>query len=215
VPSGFDQHPRKDEFVLHLKSAARMGHELGQHGTMHGKNSLVSEFGCFLPVPFPGYSKQKERLEKGMNSFTRIVGRKPLGFRAPFYLHNIQTLKALANLRFKYDSSKTVFKPTHGVKFRSQLCRPLISDIEGIKQIPVTGDYTYYLSDSTFSNAIKRTLHDFEWVNSFKSDNSVFVLNNHTNRLADPEYKLLGNYLKAIVRRLSSKTHFMRLMDLV
>lgn len=200
---------------MHLKSADKMGHELGQHGTLHGKNSFISEFGCLLPLPLPGYRKQKERLEKGMNSFTRIVGRKPLGFRAPFYLHNTQTLKALANLGYKYDSSKTVFKPTHGLTFRGRLCRPLISDVEGMKQIPVTGDYTYYLSDSTFSNALKRAIRDFEWVNSFRSDNSVFVLNNHPNRLADTEFELLGTFLKIIVRRLSPKTKFMRLMDLV
>ncbi|MHA1267706.1 MAG: DUF2334 domain-containing protein [Candidatus Helarchaeota archaeon] len=215
IPSGFDQCPRKDEFVTYLKSAVKMGHELSQHGTLHGNNELISEFGCLLPVPFPGYRKQKERLEMGMNYLAKLVGIKPLGFRAPFYLHNKLTLKALANLGFKYDSSKTVFKPAQGVRFRCRLCSPLISDVEGIKEIPVTGDYTYYLNNSTVFNSLKRAVRDFKWVNSFSSDNGVFVLNNHPNRLADKEYNLLGKFLKASVSRLSANSDFMRLRDLV
>lgn len=213
VPSGFNNNPHKDEFITYLKAAVKMGHEIGQHGTLHGNNELLSEYGCLLPVPYPGYKKQKERMETGRNSLTNLIGIKPLGFRAPFYLHNILTIKGLSSLGYKYDSSKTVFKPAQGVRFRCKFCNPIIYELEGIKEIPVTGDYTYNLNSSNYFSNLHRVVRDYEWVKSFNG-NRVFVLNNHPNHIDDKEYHLLGEFLKFIVNRWSKETDFIRLRDL-
>jgi hypothetical protein len=51
VPDGFARYSGDDEFATCLKTAVEFGHEIAQHGYLHGKNKLISEFGCLLPIP--------------------------------------------------------------------------------------------------------------------------------------------------------------------
>lgn len=94
-----------------------------------------------------------------------ILGVKPLGFRAPYYLHNKVTLKALSSLGFNYDSSITIFKPTHSPRLRMKWlhdCKPCVK--EGVVEIPVSGDYTYNLKNNNFYEYFRIAIRDFEWV---------------------------------------------------
>lgn len=199
----------KQDFASCLKTASSLGHELSLHGYKHIRN----EFGCFYPIPlpaipFPSFKKQKERIEQAKKTLIQLTGVKPLGFRAPFYLYNNATLKALSNLNFKYDSSKTLFKPTHASHFRirwSRHCKP--RRVHDIIEIPVTGDYTYNLKSGNFFSSLKRALRDFEWV---ESHNGVFVMNIHLGRL---NRILLRRFLKTCVDKLHGKTNFVRLVD--
>jgi peptidoglycan/xylan/chitin deacetylase (PgdA/CDA1 family) len=199
----------KEEFAACLRSCLKNGHELALHGYRHVKN----EFGYFYPVPMPfiplpPFSRQKEYIEQAIMAFTRLTGVRPLGFRAPFYLHNDLTMKVLSNLDFKYDSSKTVFKPAHGRRFRvrwSRCCKPY--KIQGIIEIPVTGDYTYNLKEENFYDSLKGALRDFEWA---KYHDCAFVMNIHTYRL---EKSLLRSFLQKLVSKLFEKTDFVRLVD--
>lgn len=210
VPSGLENHRSKDEFKDCLRGALDLGHELAQHGCIHSGNTYVSEFGCLFPLPFPGYKKQKERIELGMKKFVRLTGVKPRGFRSPFYLHNAMTLKVLSELNFSYDSSKTIFKPAYCSRVRVKMMRSVIpSKIEDILEIPVTGDYTYNLKNFNFYDSLKQALRDFDWI---KSRNGVFVLNNHPNHV---DLKVLFAFLRVLISRISHKTDFMRLKDLV
>jgi peptidoglycan/xylan/chitin deacetylase (PgdA/CDA1 family) len=196
-----------EEFSSCLRVALDRGHELALHGYRHTKN----EFGCFypipLPIPFPTLKIQKERLEKGLARVMDLIGVRPLGFRAPFYLHNNGTLKALSSLGFHYDSSATFFKPTHSMHLRIRWlrdCKPFVS--EGVVEIPVSGDYTFGLKPSDFSDFLRIVMRDFEWV---KSRQGVFVLNNHPQHLSDAGYR----FLRTLVDRLSKRTDFLRLCD--
>ena len=196
-----------EEFASCLRAALDNGHELALHGYRHTKN----EFGCFypipLPIPFPTLKKQKERLEKGLTIVMNLTGVRPLGFRAPFYLHNNVTLKALSSLGFYYDSSATIFKPTHSMHLRIRWlrdCKPFVS--EGVVEIPVSGDYTYSLKSSDFSDFLRAAMRDFEWV---KSRQGVFVLNNHPQQLSDTGYR----FLRTLFKKLSKRTDFLRLCD--
>jgi len=196
------------EFTSLLRAALDNGHELALHGYRHTKN----EFGCFypipLPIPFPTLKRQKERLEKGLTKVMDLTGVRPLGFRAPFYLHNNVTLKALSSLDFRYDSSATVFKPTHSMHLRIRWlrdCKPFVS--EGVVEIPVSGDYTYSLKPSDFSDFLRIAIRDFEWI---KSRQGVFVLNNHPQRLGGAGYR----FLRALIKKLSKRTDFLRLCDI-
>jgi len=197
-----------EEFASCLRAALDDGHELALHGYRHTKN----EFGCFypipLPIPFPTLKKQKERLEKGLTNVMNLIGVMPLGFRAPFYLHNNITLKALSSFGFYYDSSATIFKPTHSLHLRIRWlrdCKPFVR--ERVVEIPVSGDYTYSLKDSNFSDFLGIAIRDFEWV---KSRQGVFVLNNHVQYLSDVGYRLL----RTLVKKLSGRTDFLRLCDI-
>lgn len=160
-----------------------------------------------LPVPIPQFKKQKERLEKGLTILTNLTSVRPFGFRAPFYLHNGATLKALSNLGFRYDSSATLFKPTHGLHLRMRWlrdCKPFMR--EGVLEVPVSGDYTYSLKGSNFLELLRIAMRDFEYV---KSRHGVFVLNNHPQRLTDVSYRFLRTFFK----KLSGKTDFLKLCD--
>jgi predicted deacetylase len=215
VPKHFEQHPRMDAFIPWLKEARKMGHELGQHGSSHGTNKLIAEFGSLLPVPRPRYQVQKTRLERGLSFFVNELNIKPFGFRAPFYLSNTLTITALANLGFKYNSSKTVFKPVHNVRFRFQNRSPIITDVKGVKEIPITCDYTWCINNSGINHSVKSVLRDFQWVNSFHNDNKIFVINHHPDSLIDTNYKALGKFLKCLTTKMSTKTDFRKLEALV
>jgi len=198
------------DYLELLKNISVSGHELSLHGYQHIKN----EFGYADPIPlpsffpFPTFETQKERIEKAITGLVDLIGVRPLGFRAPFYLHNNATFKALSKLGFIYDSSKTIFKPTHWLRFRMRWqldARPFFK--ENILEIPVTGDYTYDLNNDHLPSAINTALHDSEWV---RSKGGVFVLNNHSQRLDEDGYR----FLKIIVEKLSRKTKFLRLIDI-
>jgi peptidoglycan/xylan/chitin deacetylase (PgdA/CDA1 family) len=199
--------PVIEEFTSYLRIASGNGHELALHGYKHTKN----EFGCFypipLPVPFPPFKKQKECLEKGLTILANLTSVRPLGFRAPFYLHNSVTFKALSCLGFHYDSSVTLFKPAHGSHLRIRWlrdCKPFIR--EGVVEIPVIGDYTYSLKGDNFFDFFKVAMRDFEMV---KSRHGVFVLNNHPQYLSDIGYR----FLRTLLKKLSEKANFLKLCD--
>jgi peptidoglycan/xylan/chitin deacetylase (PgdA/CDA1 family) len=196
-----------EEFTSYLRVASKNGHELALHGYRHVKN----EFGCFypvpLPIPFPPFKKQKEHLEKGLKILANLTSARPLGFRAPFYLHNNATFKALSSLGFHYDSSATLFKPTHSPHLRMRWlhdCKPYIR--EGVVEIPVIGDYIYSLKGDNFFDLFRVAMRDFEYV---KSRHGVFVLNNHPQYLSDVSYR----FLRTLFKKLSEKADFLKLCD--
>jgi peptidoglycan/xylan/chitin deacetylase (PgdA/CDA1 family) len=209
VPENIVNSSFKQEFASCLRTAADFGHELALHGLEHIKN----EFGYFYPfplpfIPIPPFNKQKERIGQATDALIRLTGVRPLGFRAPFYLHNNMTMKVLSDLNFKYDSSKTLFKPTHAARLRVRWpgnCKP--HKVQGVLEIPVIGDYVYNQKDLNFRDSLKRTVRDFEWV---KSHDGVFVTNIHPNRLSK---SLLRGFLQALVNKLKGKTDFVRIVD--
>jgi peptidoglycan/xylan/chitin deacetylase (PgdA/CDA1 family) len=211
IPSQQARSSFKKEFNSCLEMAPDFGHELSLHGYQHVKN----EFGYFYPVPLsflpiPGYNEQVVAIGIAKRILEEFSGVRPLGFRAPFYLHNRATLMALSCLGFKYDSSETLFKPTHASNFRLRWPnshKPY--KFENIMEIPVTGDYTYNLKATNFSDSMLKALRDFEWI---KSRDGVFVVNTHPNRM---DLSLLHAFLKTLKNKLQGKTEFVSLSDVV
>ena len=196
------------EYVECLKDAVTFGHELAQHGTTHDGTEYFSEFSSLIPLPYPSYSQQEKSITSGLEEFNKLLGLTPKSFRAPFYLHNSNTLMALANLGFSCDSSKTVFKPAHLSPVRLKVMSKLKpSKIGNIVEVPVTGDYTYLLKSMNFAVQMKKALDDFELV---KSKEGVFVLNNHPNYV---DLDILFAFLTEFIHRVSLKTKFVRIMD--
>lgn len=196
-----------EEFRSYLKYAMNSKHELSLHGLMHRKN----EFGVFypipLPIPLPSLQRQKEHIKKGRERLLNLVGARPKGFRAPYYLYNSNTTKALASLGFAYDSSATVFKTTHCSSFRTRWlrdCRPFMAN--GVMEIPVTGDYTYNLESYGFADSLRVALRDFELL---KLSNGIFVINNHPKCFRDRETQ----FLKILMKKLSGEATFQKLAD--
>ncbi len=180
------------------------GHEIGLHGYSHAKN----EFGFIVPIPSPSMDVQRKLLRKGRECLMNEIGEEPVGFRAPDYRHSRLTLQALESLGFKYDSSKSVFKPTGGMRFRFRTgISPGPKRIGTLVEIPVTGDYTNSLDRSCFSRRLARAKADFKWV---KKRRGVFVLNCHLQVSGT-----LGiDFLSSLISELRGDTEFVRLRDL-
>lgn len=69
------------------------GHEIGCHGWIH-QNPLTM-------TP----ERQAEELDRALESFDKIVGKRPAGYRAPVYQLTNETADLLLDRGFKYDSS--------------------------------------------------------------------------------------------------------------
>jgi peptidoglycan/xylan/chitin deacetylase (PgdA/CDA1 family) len=207
VPFGCEKWSK--EYAELLNQIKDSGHELALHGYKHFNN----EFGYYKSIPFPSFfplprfKTQKERIEEGLRLFVQLTGVKPIGFRAPYYLHNNATFEVLSELGFKYDSSKIVFKQTRWIQLKMRWLinvKPFFK--LGLMEIPVTGDYTYNLSEYTFAAAVNVALQDFKWI---KSRGGVFVLNNHPQRLSDYGFQ----FLRILVKKLEEEAIFLRLAD--
>jgi predicted deacetylase len=211
VPDRKTCHGSSD-FTLELTRAIDSGHELSLHGYSHTRNEFGISYPpphfASLPIPFPTLQKQEQLLKEGRKKLLKLTGVRTEGFRAPFYLYNSNTLKALANLGFKYDSSATFFKTTHCSRFRVRWLHsssPFIS--KGIVEIPVTGDYTYNLDTMKPSSVLRTAIRDFELV---RSSEGVFVLNNHPAKFQEREYR----FLKTLIRKIRGEVTFRTLVNI-
>ncbi len=217
VIPNFRSHSLTNELRKSLKEIVASGHEVGLHGYTHtlwkgfkGEFGYLSpyEFGYLLSFPLPKYQKQMELIRMGRRYLRECLDIQPTGFRAPGYRHNLSTLRALANQGFRYDSSKTVFKPAYLSRFRFRTRnKPKPAEIEGLTEIPVVGDYVYNLKKVGFVNTLRQALNDFEWVRAL---DGVFVVNSHIHYLTEAGMSLLNHLVEKIVER----TEFLRLRDL-
>jgi len=215
VPGSPDSHSSfSPDFKSCLDGAMDLGHEIALHGYTH----IANEFGyavvgnynlplSFLPIP--SLDNQKKILEQATASLTKLTGIRPVGFRAPFYLYNRQTLRVLANLHFRYDSTKTMFKPVHNARFRLKWLRNFKPHrVQSLMEIPVSGDYTFNLTSELLSNSLRNAMRDFEWI---KSREGVFVVNIHPNQV---DIGVLDSFLSTLIKRTRKGTDFHRLADL-
>lgn len=205
IPHNLSDNASSRKYVDLLVKAKMSGHEIGLHGYSHAKN----EFGFIVPVPLPSMEVQCTLLRKGRECLQNEIGESPVGFRAPDYRHSRVTLQALESLGFKYDSSKSVFKPTGGMRFRFRTgISPKPKRIGTLLEIPVTGDYTNGLDRSCFSHRLARAKADFKWVKKLRG---VFVLNCHLQVSGT-----LGiDFLRRLINELHEDTEFVRLRDLI
>ena len=208
VVSG-DLHSDADpDFLPALKEALSTGHEAALHGHRHGRN----EFGLLhpipIPLPFPTLRTQVRRLAEAATAIGKMLSVAPVGFRAPHYLSNVNTLKALNQLGFLYDSSATVYKPAHLARFRFRRLPFEPRAFRDILRIPVTGDYVYRLRATGFSRAMDAALRDFA---AAEEAGAVFVVNNHPQHFQEEEFR----FLKDLIHRLRNRTEFLSLKSAV
>lgn len=154
------------------------GNEIGVHGFQH----KLHEFGYyFLNLPYPSLEIQIDRLSKSIRLLEETFHTKIYGFRAPNYEFNSNTIEAIRRLQLNYDSSKTVFKPSHipwhGIRFKT-FTDPYPSIINGITEIPITGDYTFEKKLKDFGRCLEALYKDIEFVHKKKG---ILVINNHIN----------------------------------
>jgi peptidoglycan/xylan/chitin deacetylase (PgdA/CDA1 family) len=188
------------EYVKIIKNYLDEGNEIGLHGYQHYRY----EFGysSIFSFPFPSFQSQLRKLEKGIKYLEDIFNIEISGFRAPDYEFNNGTIKALHRLKFKYDSSTSLFKPTHipnhGFRFRTFVPpHPHIVN-GGLIEIPITGDYNESLD-------FKKLDEDIEYV--YKR-NGCFIDNNHIQQIAINE-----KFVKALVN--NNKLKFCTMNEII
>jgi peptidoglycan/xylan/chitin deacetylase (PgdA/CDA1 family) len=204
IPHGLSSSRDRGDYLRLLRNAKALGHEIALHGYRHTGN----EFGYMVPIPFPELETQMSLLRMGHHFLKVHFGEYPVGFRAPNYRHSAVTLHALARFGFMYDSSKTVFKPTHGMRFRFRTgIAPRVTKTGPICEIPVTGDYGYNIDKTSFNKHLQRAEADFKWV---KQIGGAFVANNHVG----PWGPIGLQFLRALIDDLHDETDFFVLRDL-
>lgn len=72
---------------------AKGRHEIGMHGWIHERNSLLSE------------EEEKELMQRSYNTLKKLTGKAPVGIRTPSWDFSLSTLKIIRELGLLYDSS--------------------------------------------------------------------------------------------------------------
>jgi len=81
-------HPEEIKAIV-----AKGRHEIGIHGWIHERNSLLSE------------EAERELMQKSYNALKEITGKAPVGIRTPSWDFSLSTLKIIRELGLLYDSS--------------------------------------------------------------------------------------------------------------
>lgn len=81
-----------EQYADTVETILKGGHEVGHHGWIHED-----------PITTAG--NQREWIEKALASYSKIVGGKPRGYRAPVYNITQEVIDLLIEHEFKYDSS--------------------------------------------------------------------------------------------------------------
>jgi peptidoglycan/xylan/chitin deacetylase (PgdA/CDA1 family) len=117
-----------------VKLIADKGYEIGIHGWIHERNSLLSE------------EDERELMKRAMDTLTEISGVKPVGIRTPSWDYSPNTLKLIRELGLVYDSSLMADDTPYEVVAEGQPT--------GVVELPVEwilDDYPYF-GMSRFSN---------------------------------------------------------------
>jgi len=81
-------HPQSIQAIL-----AKKRHEIGLHGWIHERNSLLSE------------AEERDVMRRSFNTLKEMIGKNPAGIRTPSWDFSPSTLKIIRELGLIYDSS--------------------------------------------------------------------------------------------------------------
>ena len=113
-----------------VKRIAAAGHEIGVHGWIHERNSLLAE------------GDERELMRRAIETLTEIGGRKPVGMRTPSWDYSPNTAKLVREFGLLYDSSLMADDSPYEVLVEGQPT--------GIVELPVEwilDDYPYFGMD--------------------------------------------------------------------
>jgi peptidoglycan-N-acetylglucosamine deacetylase len=82
-----------DTFPEACRDVAAAGHEIAHHGYMHENPTEVDR------------DREREVLQKGIDSLERVSGNRPQGYRSPYWDFSPNTLDLLEEMGFAWDSS--------------------------------------------------------------------------------------------------------------
>jgi peptidoglycan/xylan/chitin deacetylase (PgdA/CDA1 family) len=110
-----------------IKQIVAKGHEIGVHGWIHERNSLLTE------------AQERDLMQKSYDTLQEISGTKPLGIRTPSWDYSPWTLSIIRELKLLYDSSLMADERPYEVLYEG---KP-----SGVVELPVEwimDDYPYF-----------------------------------------------------------------------
>jgi peptidoglycan/xylan/chitin deacetylase (PgdA/CDA1 family) len=82
-----------ENYTSMAEDIVRRGHEIGHHGYLHEPGSV-----------FSSRDEEEEAIEKGTEALVRVLGCKPVGYRAPSWEFSPHTISLLEKHGFSYTS---------------------------------------------------------------------------------------------------------------
>ena len=110
-----------------IKKISAKGHEIGIHGWIHERNSLLTE------------DQERQLMKRASDTLQEISGTRPTGLRTPSWDYSPHTMKLIRELGLLYDSSLMADERPYEVLFENQRT--------GVVELPVEwilDDYPYF-----------------------------------------------------------------------
>jgi peptidoglycan/xylan/chitin deacetylase (PgdA/CDA1 family) len=150
-----------------VRRIAAASHEVGLHGWIHERNSLLAE------------AEERELMQRAVDTLTEIAGRRPVGLRTPSWDYSPNTARLVREFGLLYDSSLMADDSPYEVLLEGQP--------SGIVELPVEwilDDYPYFGMDR-FATVRPHSApgHVYEiWAAEFdraRAERGLFVLTMH------------------------------------
>lgn len=176
-------------YVEILHQAVGNGHEVAQHGLRHTRFETGIPPAMILNMSHEGPAREELRnrraeieqshrldairqtLRQGRDLMTEALGFAPAGFRAPCLAICDNLFTALAQEGYSYDSS--IHLQPAGWDLLNDVPQPAPTPItgqtwqnlqhpSGVPELPLTAEYTWYLTQDRFDDTLALAKHDFD-----------------------------------------------------
>ena len=175
------------DYVSLIQSAQAAGHEFAQHGLSHNRFELGVPPDMVLDLPHEAENKRyarenaaelaeehslencRRKLRQGREILERVLGAPPRGFRSPALQESPGMFAALAAEGYLYDSSNCLQETGWDYIVGNMQSQPREINRAGWQKLrdkahglmlPLTCDYTWFLSADKYQAAVELARHD-------------------------------------------------------
>ncbi len=175
------------EYASILREAIRRGHEVAQHGLKHDRFEVGIPPAMVLNLPHEGPARKylaenrakldgehtvekiRKKLGEGRKIIEDVIGMRVNGFRAPSLQSCANMFVALAEEGYLYDSSACL-QPAAWDILNNRACVPWEINRHvfaqhqkaGLRELPLTAEYTWYLDRDKFEEEYRLAVHDYD-----------------------------------------------------
>lgn len=178
---------KRREYVSILRDAIKRGHEVAQHGLTHDRFEIGVPPEMILNLLHEGparaflaenseklksehtVGKIRRKLKKGRKIIEDAIGMRVNGFRSPALQSCDNMFIALAEEEYFYDSSTCLQKAgwdiLNNLKYVPQeINQGRFAQLQkaGLRELPLTTEYTWYLGRDNFDKEYNLAVHDFD-----------------------------------------------------
>jgi|GEM_PF-717458 len=173
-------------YVAILRDAIQRGHEVGQHGLTHDRFEIGIPPEMILNLSHEGparsflaenreklksehtVEKIRRKLREGRKIIEDAIGARVNGFRSPALQSCDNMFIALAEEEYLYDSSTCFQKAGWDILNKMAYVPQEINRAKfvqhqkpGLRELPLTTDYTWYLGRDNFDKEYELAVHDY------------------------------------------------------